>query len=269
MAHTDTPAQDAPAEAVEAVEAVEETPKETKKLSKKQKKALEFRSKKKSGETAADETKADKADKKASKKRKAEESEEAVPADGSEAPQPKPKKQKKPQVKDSAGNVKAKAAPRFILFCGNLPYNYTVDKLEKHFEAAAPITIRQRENAGFAFLEFPTANGEDGKPPPNGDASRRLKVALRLHHSMFMNRRINVEMTAGGGGNSSKRRGRIEEKRDKVATENHERMREEQAAREKREKAQRRHEAKERKNEFDNRTHLQGGVHPSRLKKLL
>lgn len=250
---------------VAAVEASEKKNSE-KKLSKKQKKALEFRNKKKSGTTEPKDKEEKEKEKSGSKKRKAtEDKDEAVPADGS-APAPAKKQKSQKQAKDSAGNVKPRAAPRFILFCGNLPFSYPVEKLEAHFEAAAPLTIRPRENAGFAFLEFPSDASAD---KTNGDASRRLKVALRLHHSMFMNRRINVELTAGGGGNSGKRRGKIEEKKEKYAAETSERLKEEQAAREKREKAQRRREAKERKSEYETGQHRQSGVHPDRLKKLL
>lgn len=55
---------------------------------------------------------------------------------------------------------------------------------------------------GFAFLEFtaPTA----------------LQNALKLHHSTLSGRKINVELSAGGGGNSEARRAKIDTARTKL-----------------------------------------------------
>ncbi|KAF5092776.1 hypothetical protein D0Z00_004418 [Geotrichum galactomycetum] len=218
---------------------------ETKKLSKKEKKALEFKTKKKNPEAAA----AAEEKKQLKRKREAEEAEQKADTEKAEAAN---KKQKKKQNK-------------FILFVGNLPYQYDTSRLETHFKACMPFTVRKRENSGFAFLEFTSTDSADDDKVP--DASKRLKTALRLHHSMFMNRRINVELTAGGGGNSAKRRGKIQEKRDKVATETQERLREEAVAREKKEKAAKRQEQKDRKRERSDGT-LTSGVHPSRMKRI-
>ncbi|KAF5095603.1 hypothetical protein DV451_004595 [Geotrichum candidum] len=233
----DAPAADAP-----AADASAST---TKKLSKKEKKALEFKTKKKNPEAAA----AIEEKKQLKRKREAEEAEQKATADKAAAAN---KKQKKKQNK-------------FILFVGNLPYQYDTSRLETHFKACMPFTVRKRENSGFAFLEFTTTDGADDTKGP--DASKRLKTALRLHHSMFMNRRINVELTAGGGGNSANRRGKIQDKREKVATETQDRLREEAIAREKKEKAAKRHEQKERKRERSDGT-LTTGVHPSRMKRI-
>lgn len=99
----------------------------------------------------------------------------------------------------------AKPAPpppnkRFILFVGNLPYDITEDEIKKHFKNCKPSSIRLRSN-GICFLEF---KGEDG--------AAQLHHALQYHHSLLRERKINVEFSAGGGGNSSKRREKIRQK---------------------------------------------------------
>lgn len=55
------------------------------------------------------------------------------------------------------------------------------------------------KSKGCAFIEFTTS-------PP-------LQAALRLHEAEFQGRKINVELTAGGGGNSAGRTAKIEDKR--------------------------------------------------------
>lgn len=99
----------------------------------------------------------------------------------------------------------AKPAPpplnkRFILFVGNLPYDITEDEIKKHFKNCEPSSIRLRSN-GICFLEF---KGDDG--------AAQLHHALQYHHSLLRNRKINVEFSAGGGGNSAKRREKIRQK---------------------------------------------------------
>lgn len=55
---------------------------------------------------------------------------------------------------------------------------------------------------GCAFVQFSTATA--------------LQSALRLHHSLLDNRKINVELTAGGGGNSEQRKQKIVAQREKL-----------------------------------------------------
>jgi hypothetical protein len=43
-----------------------------------------------------------------------------------------------------------------------------------------------------------------------------MQACLKLHHSTLQNRRINVELTAGGGGKSDARQGKIKERNDRV-----------------------------------------------------
>ena len=43
-----------------------------------------------------------------------------------------------------------------------------------------------------------------------------MQRALRLHHTLLDNRRINVEVTAGGGGKSENRTAKIKMRNDKL-----------------------------------------------------
>lgn len=61
------------------------------------------------------------------------------------------------------------------------------------------------KSKGCAFLEFTLATS--------------LQAALRLHESEMQGRKINVELTAGGGGNSTARKAKIDESRKRLLTE--------------------------------------------------
>lgn len=67
---------------------------------------------------------------------------------------------------------------------------------------AADTTIRSK---GCAFVQFTKAPA--------------LQKALGLHHTLFEGRLINVELTAGGGGNSEDRQKKIQEKNAKLEQE--------------------------------------------------
>ncbi|KAL0090764.1 hypothetical protein F4703DRAFT_1835067, partial [Phycomyces blakesleeanus] len=102
---------------------------------------------------------------------------------------------------------------RFIVFVGNLPYNTTKEELEKHFESVGGVTsvrlLTDKQTGkpkGFAFMEF--------------ESSKHLSKALAFHHTLFKKRQMNVELTAGGGGNKSTAR------KDKLKVKN-ERLQEE------------------------------------------
>lgn len=58
------------------------------------------------------------------------------------------------------------------------------------------------KSKGCAFLEFSKASG--------------LQTALRLHHSELDGRKINVELSAGGGGKSDARMKKVKEKNAKL-----------------------------------------------------
>ncbi|KAJ6157333.1 hypothetical protein N7470_004925 [Penicillium chermesinum] len=104
-----------------------------------------------------------------------------------------------------------------LKFAGNLPYSANHESLSKHFEKNPPAEIRvatkkddpKNKCRGFAFIEF--------------DNYDRMKTCLKLyHHSTFDDgkyppRRINVELTAGGGGGKSDhRRAKIQAKNEKL-----------------------------------------------------
>ncbi|GAA5987413.1 hypothetical protein JCM11641_002282 [Rhodosporidiobolus odoratus] len=118
----------------------------------------------------------------------------------------------------------AKGGARLLLFVGNLPYKVTVEEIQKHFSEAcgetpavrlltaktpstSQSTTTQPPSKGCCFLEFPSTSGT------------ALQSALRLHHSTLLNRKINVELTAGGGGNSEARKAKIEGQRKKMEEE--------------------------------------------------
>ena len=96
---------------------------------------------------------------------------------------------------------------RFIVFIGNLPFHTTQKLLTAHFAPVAPTSIRlpfpketPTKCKGYAFLEF--------------EKYDRMKLCLaKFHHSMFEGRKLNVELTAGGGGNTKARK-------EKLATRN-------------------------------------------------
>lgn len=162
---------------------------------------------------------------------------------------------------------------RFIVFIGNLPFTATTEQITEHFASIQPQSVRHstekgtNKSKGFAFLEF--ANYD------------RMKTCLKLyHHSMFDSgvggergkRRINVELTAGGGG--SKSEGRKEKLKEKNVRLNEQRQRraEAEAKQEKRKAAK---EAKkggaagadkgEEAPEAEADAAIPEGIHPARL----
>lgn len=102
---------------------------------------------------------------------------------------------------------KEKSSPRFILFVGNLPYDIKELELSEHFKAALPDRVRPRREKGIAFLEF---------DHDTEDVQKKMERALRLHHSTLRKRKINVELTVGGGGNSETRKTKLKEKNTKL-----------------------------------------------------
>ncbi|KIN07670.1 hypothetical protein OIDMADRAFT_16260, partial [Oidiodendron maius Zn] len=100
---------------------------------------------------------------------------------------------------------------RFIVFIGSLPYTATTASIQKHFASVKPISVRSpmqkddpAKSKGYAFLEF--------------DGYDHMKTCLKLfHHSTFddglsLPRKISVELTAGGGGNTKDRKNKIKAK---------------------------------------------------------
>ncbi|PNS19590.1 hypothetical protein CAC42_7434 [Sphaceloma murrayae] len=155
-----------------------------------------------------------------SRKRKTGEQDESAPGDPEQASQTR-KKRKQDDANAEAGSndaaeSKQPSKHRYICFIGNLPYSATDATIAEHFKAITPTSIRHRtdpktkKSKGFAFLEF--------------DAYDRMKTCLKLyHHSMFdsgkpndKGRRINVELTAGGGGKGEQRKKKLGEKNTRL-----------------------------------------------------
>ncbi|KAL4973767.1 hypothetical protein BDW66DRAFT_99207 [Aspergillus desertorum] len=155
-----------------------------------------------------------KKDKKTKKEKKKQKEQEQAGEQGN--PQSEEKENAEQESKRAA--VPKQKAARFIVFVGNLPYSANTESLKAHFEKIQPISVRVATQPdkptkcrGFGFVEF--------------DNYDRMKTCLKLyHHSSFDDgkyppRRINVELTAGGGGKSEHRKAKIEYKNQKLAEE--------------------------------------------------
>ena len=77
----------------------------------------------------------------------------------------------------------------------------TVRQLTKRVQRSSATETKEKSK-GCAFLEFREASG--------------LQSALRLHHSVLDGRKINVELSAGGGGNSASRVKKLKVKNAKL-----------------------------------------------------
>ncbi|GIZ38833.1 hypothetical protein CKM354_000223400 [Cercospora kikuchii] len=237
---------------------------------------------------------------------------EPATASSTQPPKKKRQKTKKPTTASTSdGTVEAPTKKsRFIVFVGNLPYKTTDSSLQKHFSKLQPFTLRHRtdpktkKSKGFAFLEFenydrmktclkvfhhslfdPEAidRGEvvpDPTAPEKEDESgmhpdRRNGGAGKGKGKKDTARRINVELTAGGGGGKSgERKERIREKNVRLNE-----QRERRAELEKKEKAKKERqeggkekggkERKEKKVESGGETIAapvaDGDIHPARL----
>ncbi|KAL9126588.1 MAG: hypothetical protein Q9217_004380 [Psora testacea] len=121
----------------------------------------------------------------------------------------------------------ASKSQRFIVFIGNLPFTATDASISKHFAKVQPKSIRHRtdkvtgKSKCFAFLEF--------------DGYDRMKACLKLyHHSSFDDgmspaRKLNVELTVGGGGaRSTDRKAKLKEKNKRLSQQRQRRAQEEQ-----------------------------------------
>jgi nucleolar protein 6 len=100
--------------------------------------------------------------------------------------------------------------PRFIVFMGNLPFRTTVEQITQFLASKnlVPLGVRMptdketNKPKGFAFVEF-----------SDGPTQRR---ALHLHLESFAGRKINMELTAGGGGNTPGRKQKLQDRRDRM-----------------------------------------------------
>lgn len=160
-----------------------------------------------------------------SKKRKGETSEKAQ-GTGEQPDRPQRKRRKGPDgepvvdvervvdAEESDEKESGESKRRFILFLGNLKYTTTAETIRAHFTTCDPpptvrlLTLKPSKSKltpklttkskGCAFLEFQNKHA--------------LQRALKLHHSELEGRKINVELTAGGGGKGESRLRRVKDR---------------------------------------------------------
>ncbi|OQS05008.1 hypothetical protein THRCLA_02803 [Thraustotheca clavata] len=132
-------------------------------------------------------------------------------------PAKKEKTKTRPAKRKLADNQNEKRI-HLTLFLGQLPFTATEEKIRKHFNEAGEIKIRMatdkqsKKFKGTAFIEVKD--------------SKALGAALSRHHSLMDGRRINVELTANGGGKKSElRTKRIKELREKQSAKQIEKVR--------------------------------------------
>jgi len=139
--------------------------------------------------------------------------------DGTEPGLP-PKRRKKATSEDQEAVINStkkekERTHRYVLFVGNLLYTTTRESIQAHFETVCRdiITVRllnhkttnagePNKSKGYAFIEF--------------SSSQSLQHALHLHHSQLDGRKINVELTAGGGGSGEKRRNALKARNESL-----------------------------------------------------
>ncbi|KID95269.1 RNA binding protein, partial [Metarhizium majus ARSEF 297] len=202
----------------------------------------------------------DVSDEKKSKKKEKKEKKRKEAANGDVSDEPKKeKKDKKKKSKDEAAPTQETPAPaasndaegapdakssRHIVFVGNLPFTATADSIKAHFASLKPISVRCMKNKdddkpcrGIAFVEFANV--------------WTMRTCLdKFHHTEFEGRRINVELTAGGGGKTKFRKDKIREKNQKLDENRAKRIERERAAKEE---------------SGGQREEGSAGIHPSRL----
>ncbi|KAG6139525.1 hypothetical protein E4U12_007276 [Claviceps purpurea] len=145
---------------------------------------------------------------------------------------------------------------RHIVFVGNLPFSATAASIKAHFATLNPISVRCLKNKddanpcrGIAFVEFANVWS--------------MRTCLdKFHHTIFEDgvsagRKINVELTAGGGGSTKFRKDKIREKNVKLD--------ENRAKRIDKEKTAKQQGAGEKKGRQGKEAGVEVGVHPSRL----
>jgi nucleolar protein 6 len=255
----EAPAASAPTTAVKPSADTETQASESKRISRSKAQSRQERSERRAKKAAKKQKKADdalpditepenkpeleKKEKKAQRKKKrqhttedpvqAEEKEDIAPEDSEESTEKPTKKAKRAKKQHQDETKDSGSAARFIVFVGNLPFDATAAQVQQHFSKLAPSSVRLStdkstgKGKGFAFIEF--------------DAYDKMKTCLALyHHSIFdprekhndgepkigrpgdktQGRRINVELTAGGGGKKSQaRQERIKTKNEKMEAE--------------------------------------------------
>ncbi|RYP71606.1 hypothetical protein DL771_004732 [Monosporascus sp. 5C6A] len=186
-------------------------------------------------------------------------------------------------AEDADPDATSKKNNRFIVFVGNLPYSATQADIASHFAAVHPTSIRllhsrtdPRKSRGIAFVEFArydhmktclktlhhstmrigavASDGKQGKGGRGGKGQRGEEG-----QGKFEERKINVELTAGGGGNTGHRRDKIRAKNAKL---NEERAR--RAAAEAQERAAKKQKKKNEGGKDEGENKEEADIHPSR-----
>ena len=111
------------------------------------------------------------------------------------------KKFPKPQEKKS----------RYILYVTNIPYDSTKEDIQKHFGCLKEklVSIRMLTDKGTGQFR--------GTCFIDCADKESYAVALKLHHTKLLGRKIVVEPTVGGGGKGGNRMERLNRKREKFS----------------------------------------------------
>lgn len=134
-----------------------------------------------------------------------------------------------PEVQSSAET--SARGNKFILFVGNMAFTTTSEYISKHFgqacgevptvrlltrkadpNALASLSASKRKSIAKGKALDPTKPQSKGCAFVEFKTSEALRKALKFHHTLLEGRKINVELTAGGGGKSEARQEKIKEK---------------------------------------------------------
>eukprot|EP00033_Pygsuia_biforma_P001947 GCRY01002169.1.p1 GENE.GCRY01002169.1~~GCRY01002169.1.p1 ORF type:complete len:267 (-),score=48.61 GCRY01002169.1:52-759(-) len=110
------------------------------------------------------------------------------------------------------GSSKAKPddrPQRRILFVGNLNFKTTKEQLQQHLEKVGSIL-------GIRFLTNQQTGKSKGCAFVDVADPESVEKILLLHHTKLDGRVINVELTAGGGGNKTNRKQKIQKKNERI-----------------------------------------------------
>ena len=123
------------------------------------------------------------------------------------------------------------AGIKYIVFVGNMSYDVTADDLAKHMSdtcgempkvrlltkkgdpsALEKLSNSKKKSIAKGKAQDPSAPVSKGCAFVEFSNAASLQKALRFHHTIFRGRQINVELTAGGGGKSERRKEKIKAK---------------------------------------------------------
>jgi nucleolar protein 6 len=93
---------------------------------------------------------------------------------------------------------------RFIAFLGNLPFDTTEQEIIAFFSGCGLPEVRLTTDRQASRLRIRCVPHEE------------FQKALRMHHQKMKGRRVNVEVTAGGGGNGAARQEKIKAKNQRI-----------------------------------------------------